>query len=206
VAIIYVSHRMDEVMRIADRATVLCDGRRIVTAPVSDLTFEMLIGYIIGGQGTGFSALRESEQRFRQLAENIREVFWMVDPRAQRVLYVSPAFEQVWGQSCESVYANAGAFLEAVHEEDRPRVIAAYAGEIGAEPPLEDEYRIVRPDGSIRWIRDRGFPIRDEAGQLYRLVRITEDISDRKQVEAELQRSFEQSRALAARLQNIRVS
>jgi len=204
VAIIYVSHRMDEIMRIADRATILRSGKRVVTAKVSDLTLEMLIGYIIGGEGTSVSSLRESEQRFRQLAENIREVFWMLDPRTQRVLYVSPAFESVWGRSCESVYANARAFLEAVHEEDRPRVRAAYGDETEAEPPLEDEYRIVRPDGSIRWIRDRGFPIRDEAGQLYRVVRITEDITDRKRVESELQQSFEQLRALAARLQNIR--
>jgi PAS domain S-box-containing protein len=204
VAIIYVSHRMDEIMRIADRATILRSGKRVVTAKVSDLTLEMLIGYIIGGEGTSVSSLRESEQRFRQLAENIREVFWMLDPRTQRVLYVSPAFESVWGRSCESVYANARAFLEAVHEEDRPRVRAAYGDETEAEPPLEDEYRIVRPDGSIRWIRDRGFPIRDEAGQLYRVVRITEDITDRKRVESELQHSFEQLRALAARLQNIR--
>jgi PAS domain S-box-containing protein len=203
-AIIYVSHRMDEIMRIADRATVLSNGRRIVTAPVSDLTQEMLIGYMMGGQGVGFSALRESEQRFQQLAENIREVFWMVDLRAQRVLYVSPAFEQVWGRSCESVYGNAFSFLEAVHEEDRHRVIAAYAVQIGSDPALEDEYRIVRPDGTTRWIRDRGFPIRDEAGQLYRMVRITEDITDRKRAEADLQQSFEQLRALAARLQSIR--
>jgi two-component system sensor histidine kinase UhpB len=202
VAIVYVSHRMEEILRIADRATVLRNGKRVVTVPVSDLTLETLMGYILGEAASRPSALEESEQRFRHLADNIREVFWMVDPRAQRVLYVSPAFEQVWGRSLDTVYADPRVAQESIHEQDRPRVLAANHAE--GEPPLEVEYRIVRPDGSIRWIRDRGFPIRDEGGQLYRVVRITEDITERKRVEEELQQSLEQSRAFAARLQNIR--
>jgi PAS domain S-box-containing protein len=205
VAIIYVSHRMDEIMRIADRVSILREGRRIITAPLCELSREAMIGYIVGQQNGGFSeVLRESEQRFRQLAENIHEVFWMLDPGAQRVLYVSPAFERIWGRTRESVMRNPRSFLETVHEADRARIDAAYESAMANRAPLEEEYSIVHPDRSIRWIRDRAFPIRDEKGRVYRVARITEDVTERKRFEEERQHSFAQLRALAARLQNVR--
>lgn len=203
VTIIYVSHRIEEVIRIANRATIMRDGRHIITAPLSDLTPETIFEYIIGPQLPGFS-IRESEQKFRHLADNIREVFWMIDPRTQRILYVSPAYEQIWGRAFDGLYPHTRLLLETVHHEDRPRVVAAYESEIATQAGVEHEYRIVRPDGSVRWIWDRGFPVRDDTGQVYRVVRITEDITERKRVEEELQHSFEQLRALAARLQSVR--
>jgi PAS domain S-box-containing protein len=124
------------------------------------------------------AALRESEERFRQIAENIREVFWLIDVHSCRFLYVSPAYEAVWGRSRESLYHDHGSFMDAIHPEDRQRVIEAMESDDGQG--IDIEYRVVRPDGSVRWIWDRGFPIRDEALHIYRFAGIAEDITERK--------------------------
>jgi len=124
-------------------------------------------------------SLRASEERFRQLAENIREVFWMSDPEKTRIIYISPGYEEIWGRTCESLYASPRSWLEAIHPEDRDRVLqAALTKQIGGK--YDEEYRIVRPDGSVRWIWDRAFPIRDASGQVYRIAGIAEDITERK--------------------------
>jgi two-component system, cell cycle sensor histidine kinase and response regulator CckA len=134
-------------------------------------------------------ALRESEERFRQLAENITEsVFWMSDPTALEMLYVSPAYERIWGRSCASLYANFMEWIEAIHPEDRQHVHTNFF-EHSLQGDYDEEYRIVRPDGSIRWIRDRGFPIQDRVGVPYRVVGIAEDITNRKLTEAALRRT-----------------
>ena len=124
------------------------------------------------------AALGESEERFRQIAENIHEVFWLTTVDSSRMLYISPAYEAVWGRSCESLYQGPRSFLTAIHPEDRPRVIEA--SQRDREQGFEVEYRVVRPDGSIRWIRDRGFPIKDKEARVYRLAGIAEDITERK--------------------------
>jgi PAS domain S-box-containing protein len=126
--------------------------------------------------------LRDSEERFRQLAENIREVFWLSDPVNSKILYVSPAFETVWGRSCESLYASPRAWLEAIHSEDRERVRHAFLTEQVAGR-YDEVYRIVRPDGSVRWIHDRGFPVRDATGAVYRIAGVAEDVTERKSLE-----------------------
>ena len=134
------------------------------------------------------AALRESEERFRQLAENIECVFWMSNAELNGMLYVSPAYERVWGRTPASLYAQPGSFFEAVHPADRTFVLANLEQKQLAQPEeFEIEYRIVRPDGSLRWIRDRGFPIRNAGGQFQRLVGIAEDITERKALE-EVQR------------------
>ncbi len=129
-------------------------------------------------------ALRESEARFRQIAENIREVFWMSTPGMDEVLYVSPAYEEVWGRSLESLRRNPRSFLDAILPEDRSAVIDVIKGE--RQSSFDVLYRIMRPDGSMRWIRDRGFPVRNEAGEVYRIVGVAEDVSDRKHAEEHL--------------------
>jgi PAS domain S-box-containing protein len=129
-------------------------------------------------------ALRESEGRFRQLAESINEVFWLATPDITELLYVSPAYERVFGRSRESLYRDPRSWLEAVHPEDRERVQRA-ADEKGARGKLDETYRVVRPDGSIRWIRDQGFPIRDASGRTYRYAGIAEDVTDRRRAEEE---------------------
>jgi PAS domain S-box-containing protein len=124
------------------------------------------------------AALGESEQRFRQIAENIREVFWLFDVDSGKTLYVSPAYETVMGRSRESLYKDLRSYTAAIHPDDRGRVSEAM--ERDRERGFEVEYRVVKPDGSIRWIWDRGFPIRNRAGRLYRLAGIAEDITERK--------------------------
>jgi PAS domain S-box-containing protein len=141
-------------------------------------------------------ALRESEARFRQLAENIREVFWMTDARKNHTIYVSPGYETIWGRSCQSLYDSPRDWVAAIHEEDRERVLeAALAKQVSGN--YDETYRIVRPDGSIRWIHDRAFPVRNEAGEVYRVTGIAEDITERKLAERRLDARNEVNRALA---------
>jgi PAS domain S-box-containing protein len=112
---------------------------------------------LIQGTLAGTSA-RNGEEPLRQLAESIGEVFWMTNPAKREVLYVSPAYETVWGRTCESLLQQPQSFFDAVHPDDYPRVLGAQQSELGF--PYELEYRIVRPDFSVRWIRDRAFPVR----------------------------------------------
>jgi two-component system, cell cycle sensor histidine kinase and response regulator CckA len=134
-------------------------------------------------------ALRESEERFRQLAENITEsVFWMSEPIAMKMLYVSPAYERIWGRSCNSLDANFMEWIEAIHPDDRQRVQTSYFDR-SLLGKYDEEYRVIRPDESIRWIRDRGFPIKNHTGIAYRVVGIAEDITNRKLTEAVLRRT-----------------
>lgn len=134
---------------------------------------------------------KRTEERFRQLAEHIREVFWMSDPRKREILYVSPAYEELWGRTCASLYEEPSSFLEAIHPEDRGAALAALETQAGGEAS-EAEYRVVRPDGSVRWIHDRAFPIRDESGTVYRFAGLAEDITDRKQAEQALRQQSEE--------------
>lgn len=131
-------------------------------------------------------ALREQEERFRQMAENIEEVFWLTDVPKQQVLYVSPAYEAIWGLSRESLYKSPTQWLECIHPDDRDRVTwSAFHQQISGDYDIE--YRITRPDGGVRHIHDRAFPIRDEAGKPYRIAGIAQDITDRKEQEAHIQ-------------------
>ena len=131
--------------------------------------------------------LAESEERFRQLAENVNEVFWMTDPQTTQLLYISPAYERVWGRSCQSLYENPRSFMDAVHPEDQERVRTAVLENQSRGEQTDKEYRVVRPDGSIRWVRDRAFPVKDAAGRFYRLVGIIDDFTERKHAEEALQ-------------------
>jgi two-component system, cell cycle sensor histidine kinase and response regulator CckA len=132
-------------------------------------------------------ALKESEERYRQIADNIHEVFWVADADLSMLLYVSPGYERVWGLSCESLYADPRSWAESVHPEDRQRVMDALC----PRPPEGwcCEYRILRPEGTMRWVLDRGFPVRDASGEIYRLAGTVEDITERKQAEEALRRS-----------------
>lgn len=132
--------------------------------------------------------LRESEKKFRQLAENINEVFWITDPERHQMVYVSPAYERIWGRACESLYLSPQSWLEAIHPEDRPRVLeAATTRQKGGN--YAETYRIVRPDGLIRWIHDQAFPVRDFTGKVYRIVGTAEDVTERKKLEENLRES-----------------
>ena len=136
-------------------------------------------------------ALRESEEKFRQLAENIDSVFWMTNLDGSQFIYVSPAYEAIWGRPLASVYASPQSWIDAIHPEDRHRVIATRNQELPGG--YEREYRIVRgiskKNTEIRWIRDRSFPIKNEIGEIYRFAGIAEDITKRKLAEQALKSS-----------------
>ncbi len=133
------------------------------------------------------SALRESELRFRQLAEHIRDVFFLNEAGNRQLLYISSAYETIWGRSCESLYENPLSFLEAVHPDDRELVVSAFDRQRQGEQ-VTVLYRIVRPDHTIRWIRSRAFPVLEESGALHRIAGIAEDITEQVQYENNLKR------------------
>lgn len=132
------------------------------------------------------NALRLSDERFRQLAENIQEVFWLYDMNEQSIIYISPAYEIIWGRTCQSLYEKPTDYLESILQEDQPIMSAASKKQAKGER-TEVEYRVQRPDGSIRWVWDRGFPIFDETGKLVRTAGVATDITSTKATEAELQ-------------------
>ncbi len=134
----------------------------------------------------GEATLRESELRFRQVVENITEVFWMTNLEKSRVLYVSPGFERLWGRRCNELYERPGLWMEAVHPNDRDRVLAKWNEFAPLAGEYHEEYRIIRPDGSERWIRDRAFPVNDADGALQRIVGIAQDVTQCKRMEEEL--------------------
>jgi len=140
------------------------------------------------------AASRENEERFRQIAESIDEVFWITPPDKNQMIYVSPAYEKIWGRPCAELYANPRHWLTSIHPDDRDRVIHAALTK-QSEGTYDEEYRIVRPDGGERWIRDRAFPLRDDTGAIHRIVGLAEDITDRKLVESEIRRLSEQLEA-----------
>jgi PAS domain S-box-containing protein len=135
------------------------------------------------------AALQDSDERFQQMADNIQEVFWMLDADTKHVIYVNQAYEAITGRSCASLADNPTSYQELFHPEDRVRVLtrleaAARTGE------FDEEFRIVRPDHAIRWLWGRGFPVRDSAGVIRRLVGVTQDITARKSAEEQMGRSL----------------
>jgi len=129
--------------------------------------------------------LRASEEQFRQIAENIREVFFVLTPEPPRITYISPAYDEIWGRPRHELYGRPEAWMESVHPNDRERVSAFYVRCMqGTQAGME--YRVVRPDGTVRWIDARAFPVHDEAGKLIRVVGFAEDITARTQKEQAL--------------------
>jgi PAS domain S-box-containing protein len=133
-------------------------------------------------------ALRDSEERFRQMAENINQVFWIRERGTGKVLYMSPQYETIWGQPVAAIYENTIAFAMLLHPDDRGWVMQER--EEKAERGFEQEYRVLRPDGSMRWIKTKGFPVRDAQGAVYRIAGVSEDVTERR-------RSVERMQAFA---------
>lgn len=148
------------------------------------------------GRARAEAALRESEARFRSFAENSADVLWIIDARTRRLEYLSPAFEQIWGEPRDRILDELGRWAELVHPDDReqavrilPRLLAGEAATI--------EYRIVRAsDGAVRSIRDAGFPIRDEYGQVRRAAGFAQDITEQRQAERRIDKSEHRLRSL----------
>ncbi len=142
-------------------------------------------------------ALRRSDELFRQVTENIQEVFFVCALDPLRVIYASPAYEQIWGRDRAEVYERPTAMIESAHPEDREQAFEIFLPERQGGP-TETEFRIVRTDKTVRWIRIRTFPVHDEVGCFFRVVGFAEDVTARKNDEAELRHAHEKlNRALA---------
>lgn len=139
--------------------------------------------------------LHASKEKFRVIAETIDEVFWIADPEEERIAYVSPGYLRVWGTPEQNIDVDLSRFLKVIHPDDLERVMAEMSKQVEGKP-FAHEYRIVRPDGSIRWLWDRGFPVARSPNQAPLYVGIAQDITDRKQAELELEQSLREKDAL----------
>ncbi|MFB2938132.1 PAS domain S-box protein [Aerosakkonemataceae cyanobacterium BLCC-F154] len=151
-------------------------------------------------------SLQETEERFREIAENVREVFFVISPDSQEMIYVSPGYEKIFGYSCDRIYQNPQFWTETIHPEDKRQVISAFQKQLESHKVFNEEYRIIRVDGEIRWLWTRCFPIQNETGEIYRLVGIAEDITDRKQAEIALEQQIIWASLLREITQEIRSS
>ncbi len=153
-----------------------------------DITHFIGVMHDITARKNAEEALRQSEENFRQIAESIHEVFWITDPRKNKMEYVSPAYETIWEQTCKSLYESPASWLDAIHPSDRERVLKAAMAK-QSQGDYDETYRIVRLDGAVRWIRDRAFPIRNAAGEVYRLVGTAEDVTEQRSLEQQIRQA-----------------
>jgi two-component system cell cycle sensor histidine kinase/response regulator CckA len=162
---------------------------RVSSSPVRDGgTIIGHVGVLIDEteQQAAVTAMKESEERFRQLAENIPGVVYLVEPKSWKILFISRAYDAIWGRSHATLYDNSRAFLDALHPDDRERVIEAYQNR---KDRLAIEYRIIRPNGEVAWIDDLQFPIRRPDGSIYLLAGLAFDVSQRHQLETQVVQS-----------------
>ena len=179
--------RADYTVRMGDQLACV-DGMLAPLRDASGAIVEIVgVGVDVTERKRTETALRESDQRFRQLTDAIDGVFWLLDVDTFQPVYVSPGFERLTGQPVAPLLGpgGAGAWLAAVHPDDRDRVAQA-ARTKAARGTFDEEYRIVRPDGEVRWIRDRAFPIHDAGGRVVRIAGVAQDVTDRRALEAQL--------------------
>lgn len=159
--------------RVHDRTAELLDLNRLLRAEIAERERVQ-------------EDLRASEERFRQLADNTDQVFWVADLATRQPLYISQAYEDLWGRAPQSLYDHPSSFYETIHPEDRQRVELAL--DQASQEEQVAQFQLVRPDGSLRWAQLRVFPVRDAQGRVYRLAGIAEDISDQVQAMQLLER------------------
>ena len=144
------------------------------------------------------AALRESEEKFRQLANSIDEGFWLISLEPERLLYINAAFERIWGVAAASLYGEPRAAMKSIHPQQREAIRRHFDDWLaGRIDDFEVEYRIITPDGSIRWIHDHAARIYDEKGRMYRASGIVRDVTGRKLTEEAIRESEARYRLLA---------
>ena len=141
-------------------------------------------------------ALRERDERFQQLADNINEVFFVQDIQFRETLYISPAYEKVWGRTCQSLYDDPRSFLDPVPPEDQARLIASIARNQQGEDGGDVDFRVVRPDGDVRWMLAHAVPVRNAQGEVYRIAGVALDITERRRAEEALRANEQRLRTL----------
>ena len=166
---------------------IVAEERRLLEELASDIGFAIDVQRREQERAKAEADRREAEDRFRLIADTIQQVFWMTDAHG-RTLYVSPAFERIFGRSCQSLYETPRAWIDAVHPDDRERVEQS-AFVRASRGDYDEVYRIVRPDGTVRWIRDRAFPVRGPAGEVERLLGTAADVTEQRQLEEQLQQA-----------------
>jgi PAS domain S-box-containing protein len=137
------------------------------------------------------SDLKESTAQFQQLADNIREIFWALDPETKKYKYVSNAFEQIWGEKQADLIEDATVWFKRVHIEDRARVRHIKQQQLAGDTE-EFEYRLLSVDEQVSWVRDRAFPVYGKDGRIERVVGVVEEVTQRKLAEQVLERSKEE--------------
>ena len=145
----------------------------------------------------------ENERRFQQMADNIQEIFWMIDADSMKVLFVNQAYETITGRSCRNLQECPSSYEEAIHPEDRPHVLRKL-NEATRSGHFEEKFRIVLPDQSLRWVSVRGFPVRDSDGRICRLVGTAQDITAQKQAEAEIEMNLALAKSAWAEAEALR--
>jgi PAS domain S-box-containing protein len=132
------------------------------------------------------ATLAETVERFKQVVNNITEVFWLSDVPKNQIMYISPGYERLWGRKCDELYRDGRSWAEALHPDDREQIVRRSLTD-QARGNYDVEYRIIRPDGTVRWIRDRAFPVRNPQGEVYRIAGFAEDITERRRTRQVIQ-------------------
>ena len=134
----------------------------------------------------------EGYPALKHVLQNIKQVVWFLDTDSDQILFVSPAFETVWGRSCESFTLDAQILLKSIHPEDRVKVLSGTLDE--HHTSLSQTYRILRPDGSLRWISADTFLIQDASIHRSYQVCIAQDITGQNQIDETLRKALDRSR------------
>jgi PAS domain S-box-containing protein len=131
------------------------------------------------------ASLRKTEERLRQMADNIQETFWAMDASTKQVVYVNPAYETITGRSVASLLDNPSSYTDLIHPNDRVHVLAKLEEAIHSGH-FDEEFRIVRADAAVRWVWVKASPVRDTEGTIDSLVGTVQDITARKIADAQL--------------------
>lgn len=197
---IAIRHSFGEMKGIAERTAEIESLNEGLEAHVESRTAELVTANIelekeVTDRKLAEAGLRQSEERFRQIAENIREVFWIAEPEDNRLLYISPVFDEVWGTTCKDLDEVSRVWRNSLHPEDVSRVLEVVE-QIRDGGDYDLEYRIVRPDGEIRWVRARAFPVTNTAGQVYRVAGVIDDVTESKQALEQIKSSLHEKEVL----------